>query len=185
MLFVGVSSIQLRRQRIDMMLSNASMKVTYLPSAVALLAFFVHCAAGPAFSSMRSPEPARANLYLLRPDSSLYPLATYEFTITRYESHFSEDGVAERRTVSLKNNEYIALSTLPGFHKISIIGDEYADKIISVPAGRNSFVMLDGYATSFFSPMKLILKEISAEDAAALLLRWDRMRAAPGSLDYQ
>jgi hypothetical protein len=150
-----------------------------------LAALLVHCATGPTFSSLRSPDPARANLYLLRPDSSLYPLATYDLEIARYESHFSNSGAAERWTVSLKNNEYIVFATAPGFHKISIIGDEYADKIINVPVGQNTFVMLDGYATNFFTPLKLMLKEISAEDAAALLLRWDRMTAAPGSLDYQ
>lgn len=156
-----------------------------LRTASLLVALLVHCATGPTYSRLQSPEPARANLYLLRPESLLYPLATYDFEITRYENHFSDSAAAERWTISLKNNEYVVLATAPGFHKISIIGDEYADKIINVPVGQNTFVMLDGYATSMISPAKLNLKEITAEDAVALLLRWDRMTAAPGSLDYQ
>ncbi|WP_135743143.1 hypothetical protein [Leptospira gomenensis] len=132
------------------------------------------------FIRLKTENPSKAVLYLLRP--SRIPMALWKerIRVLRYRTSFLDEEPVSKQEFRLSDGEYICLESEEGYHRL-VSSD--SEKVLYLEKNRIRYLDYMIFNESFFSPAERYFKELEAEDALRLLLDGARLDRHPLSQD--
>lgn len=91
---------------------------------------FTACSSGKEFQ--RFTKTGETGLYILRPNSPVLAIYSFDVDLYRYPGHFSQGGETLAKSVSLHTGEYIYLKLTPGSYLIHLKEQEGHRHILAI-----------------------------------------------------
>lgn len=144
---------------------------------------FTGCSSGKEFQ--RFARTDETGLYILRPNSPVLAIYSFDVDLYRYPGHFSQGGETLAKSVSLHTGEYIYLKLTPGFYLIHLKEQEGHRHILHIRSGQTSIRSIEIFNRAPFSRADIRIIELDREQAAAFLItEAGRMYAHTQSEDH-
>ncbi|PKL32020.1 MAG: hypothetical protein CVV45_14840 [Spirochaetae bacterium HGW-Spirochaetae-10] len=152
--------------------------------SVGLLIGLIFTGCSSAREFQRFARTDETGLYILRPNSPILAIYSFDVDIYRYPGHFSEGGETLAKSASLHTGEYIYLKLTPGFYLIHLKEQEGHKHILHIRNGQTSIRSVEIFNRGLFSRADIRIVELDREQAAGFLItEAGRMYAHPQSED--